>query len=111
MSILRESAKNQPCFIRLPGCNHDKATTVLCHLNGAGIALKHDDFNAAFGCYNCHQIVDSVKPINGISADQIKLAFYDGMVRTQKFWQRHGYIEIKKPIFNKISSFEPEFDL
>ena len=38
---IRQSANSQPCQVRVPFiCNGDSSTTVLVHLNGAGLALK-----------------------------------------------------------------------
>ena len=104
MSILRESAKGQECMIRLPGiCNFNPSTTVLCHLNGAGMAIKHDDLHAAFGCSNCHAAVDG-RALHNYSADQIRLMFLEAIIRTQIWWLQHGYIHILRPVKPRISS-------
>jgi len=54
----RDGAKDQPCTMRLPCCNYNNETTVLCHQNGAGVAMKSDDFNAADMCSACHDVFD-----------------------------------------------------
>lgn len=82
----RQSARNQPCLIRLPGCLHDAATTVLCHyaLSGySGMGLKSPDQMAAFGCANCHAIVDGrmARP-DGYTRNDVRLAFAEGVMRT-----------------------------
>jgi len=94
MSILRKTAKNQPCMIRIPGiCNWNPETTVLCHLNGAGLAIKSDDTEAAFGCFDCHAAVDG-KPTkkHGFSKEEIELMFMQGAKRTRDYWRKHGFI-------------------
>jgi hypothetical protein len=55
----RDAAKGQPCTMRLPEvCNGNRDTTVLCHENGAGMALKAPDHNAADMCAACHEAFD-----------------------------------------------------
>ncbi len=94
MSKIRESAEGEDCQIRMPGvCSFNPATTVLCHLGGAGWALKSDDIHSAYGCYECRQIIDGAK--SEFSQDEIKLMFYDGMVRTQLILIEKGLISTK----------------
>lgn len=54
----RDGAKGQPCTLNLPCCNHDPATTVLAHRNGAGMALKAPDHDAIDACSKCHAALD-----------------------------------------------------
>ena len=71
----REAAKGQPCTMRLPCCNHNPETTVLAHENGAGMALKHSDHNAADMCFECHKAYDGVWPYPKIDkAEKFKRA-------------------------------------
>ena len=58
---LRDAARGQECTLRLPCCNHDPATVVLCHIRlpgVAGIGEKPDDWFAVFGCHACHDSID-----------------------------------------------------
>lgn len=58
---LRERAKGMACFLRLPGCNSDRETTVLCHLRIGGVAgmgQKPPDVCAVPACVTCHEILD-----------------------------------------------------
>lgn len=103
MSILRESAKGQPCLVRLQVCNCIPATTVLAHLNGAGIALKHDDIFGAFACSACHDEIDGRTRL--LPRDVVLMAFFWGMQRTQQFWRDNGYIQISRPELPKVSTF------
>jgi len=83
-------------MIRIPGvCNFNSETTVLAHLNGAGMARKEDDSEGAFACYDCHQAVDG-KPTkkHGFSSDEIKLMFFEGVKRTRDFWRHNGYMQV-----------------
>ena len=59
---LRQSARGQPCTLRLPCCNHDPETTVLAHLRyfgWAGVAEKPHDLLAVYACGACHAAMDS----------------------------------------------------
>ena len=59
MSKLRKSARGRECTVRIYGvCNHDPATTVLAHINGAGMGMKHNDLHGAFSCSSCHAWLD-----------------------------------------------------
>lgn len=92
LTKIQASAKGEECTIRIPGAgNHDPSTTVLCHLGGGGLALKHDDIHAAYGCYDCHLIVDGAP--SQWTRDEVKLMFYDGMVRTQLILIEKGLIK------------------
>lgn len=90
MSKLTKSARGRECQIRIPGvCNRDDSTTVLCHLGGAGMGIKHDDRHAAFGCSACHDAVDG-----RIKTDYpntlLKLFHLEGVIRTQQIWIKDG---------------------
>jgi hypothetical protein len=62
MTNLRHLAQGRECEIRVPGrCNGNKETVVLCHyrMSGfSGIGMKSPDWCAAYGCSECHAIVD-----------------------------------------------------
>lgn len=83
---LRDSAKGQPCSIRIPGhCNGNPETTVLCHGNGGG-GTKTEDTWAAFGCSSCHDIVDFRVRDPAIPRDRVIVYHYEGIRETQKYW-------------------------
>jgi hypothetical protein len=83
---LRKIARGKPCMIRLPGCNHDRATTVLAHyrLSGySGIGTKPDDFAfGAWSCSNCHDLVDG-RVRSDHDREVLRLAHAEGCLRTQ----------------------------
>ncbi len=62
MTAIRASAKDEECTLRFPCCNYRTDTTVLCHRNGAGGAMKAPDTDAAYGCYACHTVLDGHAP-------------------------------------------------
>ncbi len=82
---MRQLAKDQPCLVRLPGCNGG-TDTVGAHYrmlpyNGTG--LKPPDTMMAFACSHCHDVIDFRKPLDGWNRDQIRLAHAEGVLRTQ----------------------------
>lgn len=90
MKTLRDEARGRECQVRIPGvCNRDNDTTVLAHLNGAGLARKSDDRHASICCSSCHDLVDSRRP-SYYTNDEIRLMFLDGVIRTQKLWISEG---------------------
>lgn len=89
---LRDSARGQPCLVRLPGiCNHDPATTVLAHLNGGGMGTKKSDLFASFACSSCHDVVD-VRVKSQFSREAIELMHRQGVERTQQHWLDVGLV-------------------
>lgn len=55
---LRDSARGEPCTLRLDGCDGGGETTVLAHLRGKwalGIAKKPHDTFGVYACSNCHR--------------------------------------------------------
>lgn len=91
---LKQAAKGELCQIRVPGvCNGDPATTVLCHLNGAGIARKHPDFLGAWGCSACHAWVDGGY-VKTHTRDERDLIHLQGVARTQQLLYEMGLLKI-----------------
>lgn len=63
-------------------CNFDDSTTVLAHLNGAGMGIKSLDIHGAYSCSSCHAWLDG-----GYAKDYPReyrdLLHYQGIIRTQ----------------------------
>ena len=62
---LRQNARGKLCTLRLSGCRHDPAYTVLAHLRRfgwAGMAQKPHDVLAVFACDACHAKQESRHP-------------------------------------------------
>ncbi len=57
---LRDSANLETCTLQIfPYCNQDPTKTSLCHLpSGSGWGQKSPDWFAAYGCSDCHDIID-----------------------------------------------------
>ncbi|WP_094845790.1 nuclease domain-containing protein [Bordetella genomosp. 9] len=82
---LLDLAAGQPCLIRVPGvCCGDPATVVACHANesrfGKAKGLKSHDWAAAWGCWMCHQWVDSANNVSKMIRDAY---LEDGIKRTR----------------------------
>lgn len=92
MSRIRKAARGQACMVRIPGvCNFNPETTVLAHINGAGIGKKAPDFQGAFCCSDCHDVIDERVKID-LTKDKIKLHFWEGVFRTQELLFHDGLI-------------------
>lgn len=92
---LRDSARGQPCLVRIPGiCNHDPATTVLAHLNGGGMGTKKSDLFGAFCCSDCHDVIDGRVKVDYLRPF-IELMHHEGVERTQQHWLDVGLIALK----------------
>lgn len=89
-----KSARGQECQVRLVGvCNFNPETTVLAHLNGAGMALKHLNIHGSYCCSSCHNALDG-KYNTEYSINELKLAHYDGVIRTQKIMIDAGLLKL-----------------
>lgn len=98
MSKIRKSAKGQECQVRFPGvCNCNPETTVLAHINGAGVAKKSLDIFGAYACYDCHKLIDRLPSVNHVVEfdDAMRIIqFYEAVWRTQKIMLEQGLIKI-----------------
>ena len=94
MSKIRKSAQGQACMVRIENiCNFDPETTVLAHLNGYGFGGKHHDFQAAYCCSACHDVIDGRNNNHDLSRAQIQIYHYDGIMRTQELLFHGGLIK------------------
>jgi hypothetical protein len=97
MTDLRAEARGRDCQIRLENvCNFRQDTTVLAHLNMSGISgrgLKAPDLLGAHACSECHRCIDSNGTTHGLERDYVRLAFFEGMARTQYLLSKLGKIK------------------
>ena len=95
MSKLRKSARGRECQIRIPGvCNGNPETTVLAHLNGAGMGLKRSDIHGAYACSDCHDAVDGRRgAVTLATFSEFQTYHYEGIIRTQEIMLREGLIK------------------
>jgi len=95
-SKIRQSAKGEPCLVRVPGvCNGNRATTVLAHLNGAGVGCKHGDHKAAYACSACHSWLDGGYVQSGYGRTTRDLWHLESVIRTQDRLVEKGLIQVK----------------
>lgn len=95
MSKITKSAKGEECQIRIPEvCNFNPETTVFCHLGGGGMGRKSSDIHGAYGCSSCHDMVDNRVGTHFMSYNELRLWFYEGVVRTQLILLEKGLIKI-----------------
>lgn len=94
---LRKEAKGRECQVRIPGiCNGNRETVVLARLNnkplfGVGVSQKVPDIFGAWACSACHDAVDS-RNFGICDFDVVKVAFYEGVFRTQNILLGEGKI-------------------
>ena len=71
---LRDIAEGQKCYLRLPGCTHDREQTVLAHIrrgNVAGVGQKPPDVCAVPMCDHCHGTYDGRYRANGMTRAEL----------------------------------------
>lgn len=94
MSKIRESARDEFCTVRLPGyCNFDTTTTVLAHLPGAGWALKAPDYQGAYACSGCHDVLDG-RVKTDFSPMYLENSHYRGVIETQELLREKNLIAV-----------------
>ena len=95
-SKIRESARGEQCMVRVPGvCNGDPDTTVLAHLNGAGIGRKQENHKGAYACSSCHSFLDGDYAQQGYSRGYRDLLHLEGVIRTQDRLVAKGLMYVK----------------
>ena len=78
----RISARGEQCTFQIPGvCNGDVETTVLCHLKTGGMGLKCHDVVSAYGCSDCHDVIDGRRR-GIITADEREFYKFKALTRT-----------------------------
>ena len=93
---IRQSARGEECTLRFPGiCNYRTDTTVLCHENGAGMGMKGADEAGAYGCCDCHRVLDGHAPRpEGFTREMMLELFAKANARTRAILIEKGLIEI-----------------
>lgn len=95
-SAIRMSAKGEQCLVRIPGvCNRNSSTTVLAHLNGAGVGCKHGDHKAAYCCSACHDWLDGGYVQHGYGRTTRDLWHLESVIRTQDRLIEKGLLLVK----------------
>ena len=96
MSKITESARGRSCTVRLIGvCNYNPETTVFAHISGIrfGHGTGKKTALGAFCCSSCHDVLDGrVKRSEGMCADDVKLAHYEGVMETLSILNEEGLV-------------------
>ena len=92
---LRKEARGRGCMVRIPEvCNHNSETTVLAHYRLAGVSgmgMKSPDILGAWACSACHDAIDR-RSHTDLERDYVRLAHFEGMVRTIMQLHKEGLI-------------------
>ena len=95
MNKYTKSAKGQECQIRIPFvCNRNSETTVLAHLNGGGMGIKHLDIHATYACSACHDAVDGRLKVHSATRQELKGMHLEGVIRTQVLMVQAGVLKL-----------------
>ena len=94
---LRKYAEGKSCYLRLVGCSHDPAKTVLAHIRRGGIAgrgQKPPDICALPLDQHCHDIVDG-RVKSEYTREQIDAELLRALVQWQSYLWNHGYLFVR----------------
>ena len=97
MTPARKSAKGKDCTLCLPGCQNNTETVVLCHLRmfgGGGMGLKPSDLESAYGCFDCHQAIDS-RDKCPVPKPELYEYLLRALIRTHRIMRAKGILMMK----------------
>ena len=96
MSRITESARGQPCTLRLEFiCCADPATTVWCHVRNkrtAGVGMKPPDLPGFYGCLTCHDEFD--RRTQRMERQAVRAAALDAVAETMKRLTEIGLVKV-----------------
>lgn len=90
---LRDSARGQECTFNIPGhCTGGVETTCLCHAPSEikGMGTKSPDYFAAFGCFECHRVMDEHR----LPREEERFYWLRAIERTWRVWIERGLVII-----------------
>ena len=120
---LQKFARGQNCTLRLPSCNHDPETVVLCHVKPRGFGsmgaklgsmgteldsfgAKPSDYSAVHACSSCHDWLDG--RAGRATRDQIESAFLPALIETVDRAAKAGLLDKQQAIQDLANSW-PEY--
>jgi hypothetical protein len=92
---LREFAQGKPCYLRLEGCTHDTAQTVLAHIRRGGIAgvgQKPVDVCAFPACDACHGKYDGRYRAHGYTRAELDAEALRALAQWLDYLWRNEYL-------------------
>lgn len=98
MSKITDSARNELCQVRIPGCSHKREETVWSHGNGSacgkGLGMKAPDPIGAYTCFHCHGVYDRQIPApKGWTRQDVEIAWWEGHGRSLAILIAKGLIK------------------
>lgn len=98
MSKITDSARNEQCLVRLPGCKWLPEYTIWSHApfgsGGKGKAIKAIDLAGAYCCTACDALIDrQAKTPPGLTRADVELAWFHGHLRSLVRLKEKGLIE------------------
>lgn len=94
---IRDAARGEACTLQFNGCRNEMDTVVACHNpdSDAGMGQKGDDFEVAFGCRFCHDLLDCrTYPDSGGMLDHLRREhFHRGMIKTLRILFERGILK------------------
>jgi hypothetical protein len=97
VQAIRDSARGEPCLVRILGCPGDPAMTIWSHAPfgaaGKGMGIKSLDLAGAYCCTYCDAIVDGQRPLPaGVRRDEALLDWFMGHVRSLERLAQKGLL-------------------
>lgn len=94
---IRDSARNEECLVRIPGCPGDPAMTIWSHatLKAAdkGLGLKALDLCGAYACTYCDAVVDGQRrPPPGYTREEALRDWFFGHMRSLVRLRQKGLV-------------------
>ncbi len=94
---IRDSAKGEPCQVRILGCPGDPAMTIWSHAPfkaaGKGMGIKALDVAGAYCCTYCDAIVDGQRPLPaGVKRHEALLDWFMGHLRSLEILAKKGLL-------------------
>lgn len=94
---IRDSARGEPCLVRILGCPGDPAMTIWSHAPfkaaGKGMGIKALDLAGCYCCTYCDSIVDGQRPLPaGVRRDEALLDWFQGHLRSLERLAQKGLL-------------------
>jgi hypothetical protein len=95
---ITKSANGERCTVRLEGCDGGGETTVFAHYSLSGFSgrgFKSPEYMGAYCCFRCHNLIDGREHIANLTRNDVRLAFAEGVFRTQAKLIDKGLLVVK----------------
>jgi hypothetical protein len=90
---IRDSARGEPCLVRLPGCTGSAIWSHNRHQRaGKGRSIKSLDLNGCFCCPACDALYDGQRRDASLTREEIELAWYHAHAESLVVLARKGML-------------------